>query len=60
LQIVRVREVVVVTQEWLDSCESGLGQSSSREFDDIVEQMGNGFFVLRLHDVLRDGRQSIA
>jgi hypothetical protein len=60
LQIVGVGEIVVVTQEWLDGCEGGLGQSSSREFDDIVEQMSNGFFVLRLHDVLRDGRQSIA
>jgi hypothetical protein len=60
MQIICIGEVVVVTQEWLDGCECGLGQSSSCEFDDIVEQMGNGFFVLRLHDVLHGGRQSSA
>src|ERR1700722_20687787 len=60
LQIVGVDEIVIVAQERFDDGECWLRQSSTSEFDDVVQQVRNGFFVLRLHDLLHNGRQSTA
>ncbi len=59
LQIVGVDEIVVVPQEGLDDVEGRLRQASTRKFDDIVQQVCDGFFILCLHDQL-PGRAAIA
>jgi len=55
LQIVRVDEIVVVTQEWLDDAERRFRQPRAREFDDVGEQVGDDFLVLRFHGDLLVG-----
>jgi hypothetical protein len=52
LQIVGVDEIVVVPQKGLDDVEGGLRQAPPCKFDDIVQQVRDGFFVLCLHDEL--------
>ena len=60
LHIVGIDEIVVVAQKRFDDGECRFRQSPTCEFDDVVQQMRNGFFVLRLHDLLHNGRQSTA